>query len=111
MPNDSIEVQLAVLVTQFGFIQKELEDAKTARKGQYEKMEEQSQMLTTMDGRMKAVESSLATQAPTIEEFITIKHKVVGAGIFGRWTWLALCGLVGLLFSFRVEIIKWLTRS
>jgi hypothetical protein len=111
MPNDSIEVQLAVLVTQFGFIQKELEDAKAARKGQYEKMEEQSQMLTTMDGRMKVVEESLKQQAPTIEEFITIKHKVVGAGVFGRWTWWVMAGLIGFACSFRVEIFKWLTRS
>jgi hypothetical protein len=111
MPNDSIEVQLAVLVTQFGFIQKELEDAKVARKGQYEKAEEQSQLLTSMDGRMKTVEESLRQQAPTIEEFITIKHKVVGAGIAGRWTWVILAALVGLFCSMRTEIFRWLTKS
>lgn len=111
MPNDSIEVQLAVLLTKMGFIQEELAEAKAARKGQYEKAEEQSQLLTSMDGRMKAVEDSLKQQAPTIEEFITIKHKVVGAGVFGRWTWWLLAGLIGFACSFRVEIFKWLTRS
>jgi hypothetical protein len=111
MPNESIEVQLAVLVTQMGFIQQELSEAKTARKGQYEKMEEQSQTLTQVSSRLQKVEESLASQAPTIEEFITIKHKVVGAGLAGRWTWIILAGLVGLLASFRMEIFRWLSRS
>ena len=30
-----------------------------------------------MEGRLKSVEDSLAKSEPTIEEFITIKHKVV----------------------------------
>lgn len=111
MPDKSIEVQLAILVTEMGHIKSELADAKTARKGQYEKMEEQSQTLATMDGRMKVVEDSLKQQAPTIEEFITIKHKVVGAGVFGRWTWVVLAFLIGTVASLRSQIFHWLSRA
>jgi hypothetical protein len=111
MSNDTIAIQLAVLAEQMRYIRQEMDDAKTARKGQYEKAEEHSRILIQMDGRMQKVEESLQQQAPTIEEFITIKHKVVGAGLFGRWTWWVFAGLVGLFCSFRVEIFKWLTRS
>jgi hypothetical protein len=111
MPSESLDVKLAVLAAQFEFIKKELEEARLARKGQYEKMEEQGKTLTEMGSRLENVEKSLASQAPTIEEFITIKHKVVGAGLAGRWTWVALTAVVGLMCSFRVEIFKWLARS
>jgi chromosome segregation ATPase len=110
MPN-SLEVQLAVLGEQYKFIQKELEEAKAARKTQYEKMEEQSVSLANMGNRLKAVEESLTKQSPTIEEFITIKHKITGAGIFGKWAWGTLAFLIGLAFSFRVEIVKWLSKT
>lgn len=110
-PDKSLEVQLAVLAEQYNHIKQELKEAKEARKLQYETAEKQSNTLTQMDIRMKAVEDSLKQQAPTIEEFITIKHKVVGAGMAGRWAWVVLCALVGLLFSFRTEIFKWLAKS
>ena len=41
--------------------------------------------LQKMEGRLKNVEDSFAKSEPTIEEFITIKHKVAGAGVFGKW--------------------------
>lgn len=43
--------------------------------------------INDIGNRLKNVEDSLAKNEPTIEEFITIKHKVVGAGIFGKWVW------------------------
>ncbi|AWY08127.1 hypothetical protein HOT48_gp112 [Klebsiella phage ZCKP1] len=45
--------------------------------------------------RLKRVEESITKSEPTIEEFITIKHKVAGAGIFGKWAW-AVAGANGL---------------
>ena len=111
MPNESLEVQLAVLGERFAFIQRELEEAKTARKAQYEKMEEQSVSLANLDNRLKAVETSLTSQAPTIEEFITIKHKITGAGLAGHWTWKIGAGLLAVLCFFRTEIYRWLTKS
>lgn len=49
-----------------------------------EKMEESMGDLSI---RLKRVEESITKSEPTIEEFITIKHKVAGAGIFGKWVW------------------------
>lgn len=110
MPTEDLRVELARLGVTLQFIQKELEEAKAARKVQYETAEKQSVTLNSLDTRMTEVEKSLKTQAPTIEEFITIKHKVQGAGLFGRWAWVALAAIVGFLFSMRTEVFRWLSR-
>ncbi|WP_244832408.1 hypothetical protein [Caballeronia sp. TF1N1] len=106
MPNEDLRVELATISVTLGFVQRELEEARLARKGQYEKMEEQGKTLNQLDTRLGEVEKSLKTQAPTIEEFITIKHKVQGAGLFGKWTWTVLAFVIGLAFSFRTELVR-----
>lgn len=111
MSDESTAVQMARIEERMKIIIEGLAQDRISRKEQYEKMEELSQTLTSVDGRVKTVEESLKQQAPTIEEFITIKHKVVGAGMAGKWIWVVLAGLVGFAFSMRVEIIKWLTKS
>jgi predicted nucleic acid-binding Zn-ribbon protein len=63
--------------------------------------------MTDVSNRLKRVEESLAKSEPTIEEFITIKHKVVGAGIFGRWVWAGAGILIGVLAATRREIFAW----
>lgn len=93
----SIEVQLAILVTEMGHIKGELVDAKSARHDQWQKMQEQSSTLSKMDNRLESVEESLAKSAPTIEEFITIKHKVVGAGAIGKWIWVAATAILTMI--------------
>lgn len=60
-----------------------------------------------MDVRLKSVEDSLAKSEPTIEEFITIKHKVVGAGILGKWVWAGAGAIIGILAAARREIFAW----
>ena len=57
--------------------------------------------------RLKSVEDSLAKSEPTIEEFITIKHKVAGAGIFGKWVWAGAGAIIGVLAAARREIFAW----
>lgn len=66
--------------------------------------------ISKLDSRLNMVENNLATTAPTIEEFITIKHKVVGAGIMGRWIWAIAGGVITFLFAFRREIIEWFSH-
>ena len=109
--NEDEKVRLARLEERFNFIYNELMEAKTSRKNQYEKIEEMSSTVVQIDNRVQIVEGSLKQQAPTIEEFITIKHKVVGAGFAGKWVWVILSGVIGFLFSLRAEIIGWLSRN
>lgn len=63
--------------------------------------------INDIGNRLKNVEDSLAKNEPTIEEFITIKHKVVGAGIFGKWVWAVAGAIIGVLAAARREIFAW----
>lgn len=63
--------------------------------------------INDIGNRLKNVEDSLAKNEPTIEEFITIKHKVVGAGIFGKWVWAGAGAVIGVLAAARREIFAW----
>lgn len=65
--------------------------------------------INDIGNRLKNVEDSLAKNEPTIEEFITIKHKVVGAGIFGKWVWAGAGAIIGVLAAARREIFAWLS--
>lgn len=76
-----------------------------------EKMEESIKKLSESMGdlstRLKRVEESITKSEPTIEEFITIKHKVSGAGIFGKWVWAGAGAIIGVLAAARREIFAW----
>lgn len=76
-----------------------------------EKMEESIKKLSESMGdlsiRLKRVEESITKSEPTIEEFITIKHKVAGAGIFGKWVWAGAGAIIGVLAAARREIFTW----
>ena len=63
--------------------------------------------INDIGNRLKNVEDSLAKNEPTIEEFTTIKHKVVGAGIFGKWVWAGAGAIIGVLAAARREIFAW----
>ena len=63
--------------------------------------------INDIGNRLKNVEDGLAKNEPTIEEFITIKHKVVGAGIFGKWVWAGAGAIIGVLAAARREIFAW----
>lgn len=72
-----------------------------------ETLSELRDSINDIGNRLKNVEDSLAKNEPTIEEFITIKHKVVGAGIFGKWIWAGAGAIIGVLAAARREIFAW----
>lgn len=111
MSNETLDVRLARLEEQFKFLVEEAREAKASRKGQYESTEKLSKSITTMVQDMNEVKAKLAGQAPTIEEFITIKHKVVGAGKLGKWLWAVGAFIIGVVYSSRESIIAWLTKQ
>jgi hypothetical protein len=89
MPEESTGIALARLEERVKAIFEEQTNAKESRKHQYEQLTTIGQTITSVDQRLRSVEASVSKSAPTIEEFITIKHKVVGAGIAGKWLWAA----------------------
>lgn len=72
-----------------------------------ETLSELRDSINDIGNRLKNVEDSLAKNEPTIEEFITIKHKVVGAGLFGKWVWAGAGIIIGILAAARREIFAW----
>ena len=106
MGTESPEVQMARLEERLKAILSRLDEARSDQQAQQHQMDLITQTLQSMSNRVENVESSLATAKPTIEEFITIKHRVVGAGMLGKWVWAVAGGLIGMLFSARVQIME-----
>jgi len=104
--SDSVEVQLARVDEQLKMVLRNQEKDAERRKEQYEKNEARDRVVAEINTRLKSVEDTMNTQKPTIEEFITIKHKVVGAGKLGKWLWIAGAFLLGSIANLREYAIK-----
>lgn len=58
-----------------------------SRSKMYARMEEMHVNLLQMDHRLKNVEDRVSSYGPTITEYITMKERVRGAGMAGRFLW------------------------
>jgi len=105
---ESTEIQVARMEERLRGLLVDQEEARQSRKDQYETNEQVRRLLHAIDSRLSNVENSLAKSAPTIEEFITIKHKVVGAGKAGKMMWAILGGVLTLIITLRTELFSWL---
>ena len=102
MSVESVEVRVARLEENMKFLVQEAGEAKQGRKVQYETNDLLSKLISNLTNDMKMVTDKLAGQAPTIEEFITIKHKVEGAGKLGKFFWVigtAIISVIGTLVA------------
>lgn len=91
-------------------ILRELQLANDSRKAQYSSIESIKGSVTSLNSRMGSVEDSLTKFAPTIEEFINIKAKVIGAGRLGKWLWIVGGVLLTAAYKFHAEFLNWLGR-
>ncbi len=118
MSGDPLNVQLGRLDERLKIVIENQGKEATVRGEHYKKFEEHSVAITQLTQDMSEfkldiieVKAALNSQAPTIEEFITIKHKVIGAGKIGRWLWVigtALIGMAGYIYKSKEVIGKWL---
>lgn len=106
---ESVEVRVARVEENMKFLVKDAEQASLSRKSQYAVIEAIQSSVSNMVTTMASLEEKLDGQAPTIEEFITIKHKVVGAGRLGKWLWIVGGFLLGTISTSREHIIAWLS--
>ena len=107
--SDSMEVQVARIAEGMRIIVKDLDDAAISRNSQYKRVEEIALSVALMDARVKNMESTIASNAPTLAEFTAMKHKVQGAGVFGRWIWVAAGALIGLLINIK-GLLPWIPK-
>lgn len=105
--NQSGELLLVRLEERLKTLSENQSQDKRDREKLDETLSELKGSINNMDNRLKNVENSLAKSEPTIEEFITIKHKVAGAGIFGKWVWAGAGAIIGVLAAARREIFAW----
>lgn len=110
MANESVEIQIARLEERFKTILDYMKDNKGSQDLFKEWMTQTNETLIKIDNRIENVEDNLAKASPTIDEFLIIKHKVVGAGLMGKWLWLGLGGILGALMTMRESIFAWLAK-
>lgn len=65
--------------------------------------------LSSMNYRFSSVEQNVTRSVEAINEFNSIKNKVIGASLAGKWVWTALGVGFTLLYAFHGSIIKILT--
>lgn len=107
MSNDSSGVLLAILEERLQTLIKNHEKDEKNQEKLEAALSDLKLSMQKLESRLKSVEDSLAKSEPTIEEFITIKHKVVGAGIFGKWVWAGAGAIIGVMAAARREIFAW----
>lgn len=105
--SESSEVVLARLDERFRTLFENQERERADRAKLEQSLATLKESVTDMSNRLRSVEDSITKSEPTIEEFITIKHKVVGAGIFGKWVWAGAGAVIGVLAATRREIFAW----
>ena len=104
--NESVEIQLAKITIQMEMISSELVEAKERRRKQYKTQEELNYTLLSINNRLTAVEQSIAESAPTLREFVEYKHKVIGAGLMGKWLWAVGGVLIGSIAATRTFTLQ-----
>lgn len=110
MTGESTDARLARIDERIKSVLEELQRAGDGRKQQYTKIEELGRSIMKVENRVENVEKTLSVATPAIDEFMIIKHKVVGAGIVGRWLWGIGGTLLGVAFAMRETILSWLHR-
>lgn len=111
MTEESIPVQLARVDERLKIIVEKLVDAHDDGLSIKEWQGKVNGFLSSIESRIQNVEKTLANTEPTIQEFITIKHKVAGAGILGRYLWVGLGAVIGFVFSVRESIFSFLAKG
>lgn len=105
MTNEAVEVKVARMEERLKMLVEFLENDRDHQLNQRKCMESIQFSLLSIEGRVEKVEERLATASPTIDEFVAIKHKVMGAGVLGKWVWAALGAAIGLVYSARESIL------
>lgn len=101
---ESTEAQIARIDERLKLLMEGMDRDAESRLKQHDWAASVNSSLQTISSRLKTVEDSLTRCSPVIDEFITIKHKVVGAGILGKWAWAIGAGLIGFLYGARESI-------
>lgn len=101
MAAETTQVTLARLDERLRSVQQQNMDIKG-------KLDDTTSKLGQMENRLANVETSLTQSKPVIDEFITIKTKVVGAGQFGKWVWVIGASVISLIIGSKTKVVEFL---
>lgn len=62
--------------------------------------------LHDIGSRVTNVENTVSRNAPSLDELVAIKHKVMGAGVAGKWLWIALGATLSMIISSREHFLR-----
>lgn len=108
--SEIIETRVVRLEEKLSFLVEEAKEAKLARKLQYSTNEDNRIQMAAIGHSLAMVQTKLDGQTPTIEEFISIKQKVIGAGKIGKAIWAAGVFVIGVAYSSREAILHWFSK-
>lgn len=63
-----------------------------------------------MEGRMGQMEEALAKAQPTLDSYISVQHKIEGAGMAGKYFWAVATAVLSAFVFFREAIVNWITK-
>lgn len=101
-----IETQLALLGQQMESLRQTAKETSDEQKNSNAIFTEFRMKQVSMENDVKLIKDQLASNAPTIQEFITIKHKVQGAGWMGKTLWAVGGALIAFVAAARKEIFS-----
>lgn len=105
--NDSPETRLAVQDERLKNIQEMMQQDSVDKKEIQKQVAQMFQILTSIDGRVKALEEHAEKHAEIYQEFLALQSEVIGAKKVIRGLWLAISGLVALGLSIKAELVNW----
>lgn len=103
---EPVEIQIARLDERYKSIQEKMEQNEKTNQESTATLRRLESILDRISSRVEGVENALASAKPTINEFVQFKHKVIGAGSFGKWVWL----VAGVLLSYVLTVREHLTK-
>lgn len=93
-----------LLLNRLDRIEMSQEASSESRRRLHEKLDQTDRVLDRVSSRVEGLERSLTSISPTIQEFMTYKHQVIGAGRFGRALW----WLGGLVLTAASAVVSYL---
>ena len=103
--SEAVEIQMARLQEQLKSVIHTLAEDREDRKERDKQITKIVVTTDNLDRRLEIVEKQLASSAPTIEEFMLIKQRAIGAGLLGKYAWLLAGVTITALYACR-EAIK-----
>lgn len=115
MTQQSVETQLAVLSLK---MTQAIEGMLRIEKSQEELTKSQSelsfqtgQQLFQFNAKLEVMDTRLSAASPTIDEFMRLRQRIQGAGILGKWLWISVGAVIGILASARQAILGWISAA